>query len=108
MKHSDEICNRLLARDQRIAEARAVKQKQFKRADTLCSPLLPRLHSDVRMLASTTCAAFGGAGRRIEQSLHAARINEKQRYANYGKWSDNLKGEISNSPNASPVPSPSS
>src|SRR6267378_7505365 len=65
MKHSDEICNRLLARDQRIAEDRAVKQKQFKRADTLCSPLLPLLPAHVLMLAEATCAAEGGAGGRI-------------------------------------------
>ena len=54
---------RSIARDKRMTEVRAAKQKQFKRNDTLRPPVSPRVRADVLMLVKATCAAFGGAGR---------------------------------------------
>ena len=54
---------RNIARDQRITEVRAAKQKQFKRNDTLRTPVSLRLRVDVLTLVKANCAAFGGAGR---------------------------------------------
>jgi len=75
---------RRLARDQRITKDRALKHKQFKRDDTLRTPVLPRLHSEVVMLASATCAALGGAGhmtlaewRDVEEQLKRKLAYEK-------------------------------
>jgi len=50
---------RSIARDKRTTEVRAAKQKQFKRNDTLRTPVSPRLRADVLMLVKATCAAFG-------------------------------------------------
>ena len=54
---------RSIARDKRMTEVRAAKQKQFKRNDTLRPSVSPRVRADVLMLVKATCAAFGGAGR---------------------------------------------
>ena len=54
---------RSIARDKRMTEVRAAKQKQFKRNDTLRTPVSLRLRADVLTLVKATCAAFGGAGR---------------------------------------------